>query len=646
MISTVYGSSQHHIRKRLFGFLANSFVLLVSLVESDLAFISLWGGNKASLLNSRQSTFLQFPADFLDLTMFTLDRPCNLLSHNSRLADPIFEQQYKTIESQSRRQVPGSPMSPFGSIGRSDPVSSHSDISPTRPTNLARQQSIDRRSLRKGRIPDTDKIKSTSMANSPVSQASTMKFEYCGHVPYTQFEPQVRELCHLLWPASNAEATGKPFVERIRQRLTDAFGLNDPSSAPPSPQAPKEFIIEHLRGGTFNRVVGVTAIEKDVPESRMVLRVPRRNLAEPEHDVTILQFVQEHATMIPIPEVISCDLSLKNPLNAPYVLQKRIPGFDLESRTRSYPDLTHEQKMMFVEEFCQILVDLQGIEHPYAGRIDTRVDDKGTKEFTVGPFQYGPESEELIAKRSTSMPFFKVRKYGAELAGGEAPKTSGCMSKPIHQTPFFFLMTQFGRWKYMQLELSPDCIWDTYDLADRLVTAAIQMNEMGFLDPFKDEAHSFCLTHYDLDPRNIMVDIQEDGTLKISGILDWDLAMFAPKWVHCRPPMWIWVWLDGGNEDQRKANDAPPTEEQQELKELFEDLVGWEFTHCAYHTAYRLARTLFRLALYGFQGEHAIDDAEKLLEEWEEYCKSRKSDGKNQEADERTDGDEDADDQV
>lgn len=176
------------------------------------------------------------------------------------------------------------------------------------------------------------------------------------------------------------------------------------------------------------------------------------------------------------------------------------------------------------------------------------------------------------------------------------------------------------------------------------------MNEMGFLDPFKDEAHSFCLTHYDLDPRNIMVDIHEDETLKISGILDWDLAMFAPKWVHCRPPMWIWNWLDGGSEDQRKANDTPSTEEQQELKELFEDLVGWEFKYCAYHTAYRLARTLFRLALYGFQSDHTIDDAEKMLQEWEEYYESRQSHNNSEdgslgsEKDQHTEGDNEAED--
>lgn len=456
---------------------------------------------------------------------------------------------------------------------------------------------------------------------SLVSQASTVKYSYYGHVPYTQFEPQVMELCRRLWPAPTDKATKKSLTKRRRQALARALRLKQLLLPPQSNNAPRDFVIEHLRGGSFNRVVGITMVEQDEPNTRMVLRIPRGNLAEPEHDVTILQFVQDHV-VVPIPEVISYDFTRNNPLKAPYVLQQRIPGLDLESKIRSYPDLTHEQKKMFVDEFCQILMNLQFIEHPYAGKIDARLSDEGEKEFTVGPFPNAHESDELIAKRAAEMPFFKIRKYGDTKIsedGASSDSASSSAGKPEHQTPFFFIMTQFGRSKYQVLEYCPSAIWEPDCVTDRLVTAAIQMNDLGYLDAFEDEKHSFCLTHYDLDPRNIMVDIEEDGKLKITGILDWDLAMFAPKWVHCRPPMWIWNWLDGGNEDHRKANDTPPTEEQQELKELFDENMGSDYTFCAYNTAYRLARTLFRIALWGICSEKAVDDAESLLEEWEEF---------------------------
>ena len=83
--------------------------------------------------------------------------------------------------------------------------------------------------------------------------------------------------------------------------------------------------------------------------------------------------------------------------------------------------------------------------------------------------------------------------------------------------------------------------------------------------------------------------------------------------------MWIWNWLDGGSENQKKANDMPPKEEQQELKELFEDAVGGEFTYYAYHPVYQMARRLFHYAVFDFIGPSEGDDAEKLIEDWEEY---------------------------
>ena len=477
-----------------------------------------------------------------------------------------------------------------------------------------------------------DETQGGNTDKSLISQTSTLKFDWCGHVPYTQFESQIRDLAHILWPASIVTETEKPFVERIRRRVTEAFGLKEPVSPPQSIRDSKEFVIEHLKGGSYNRVAAITTIEKDKPATQMVFRVPRGDWANPEHDITILQFAKEHVKHIPIPEVFSYDLTSNNPLNSPYVLQKRIPGLDLESKTRSYPDLTHEQKLTFVEEFCQILVDLKSVEHPYAGRIDTRINDKGEKEFTVGPFPYEPESDELIALRAAELQFFKVRKYGEEASSDYPPPdttndASDTKSRPKDQTPFHFLMTQFGRFKRQSLMQRPHLISEPYSLESRLVNMAIELNERDYLDSFEDEAHAFCLTHYNLDPCNIMVDIQDDGTLKITGILDWDLAMFAPKWVHCRPPMWIWNWLDGGSEDQSAADDTPPTEEQQELKELWEDLMGSSFIICAYRPEYRMARILFRLALSGLRSPEDYESARLLVDEWEEYCEDQKSEG-------------------
>lgn len=51
-----------------------------------------------------------------------------------------------------------------------------------------------------------------------------------------------------------------------------------------------------------------------------------------------------------------------------------------------------------------------------------------------------------------------------------------------------------------------------------------------------------------MPPRNIMMDIDIDNSLTIPGILDWDSAVIAPKFVGCVPVMWIWAWNYGEDE--------------------------------------------------------------------------------------------------
>lgn len=57
------------------------------------------------------------------------------------------------------------------------------------------------------------------------------------------------------------------------------------------------------------------------------------------------------------------------------------------------------------------------------------------------------------------------------------------------------------------------------ELFEKLPTVATEMDQAGVWDI----AYSFCLCHRDLEPRNILV-----GEQDITGILDWDSALFAP----------------------------------------------------------------------------------------------------------------------
>lgn len=455
---------------------------------------------------------------------------------------------------------------------------------------------------------------------SVVSQTSTIRYD---HIPFDKYEPQVQELCRSLWPAPDSDVA-EPFLTRIQRIIADAFGIIETTS-PSTSCLSERFHVEHMRGGGYNRVTGINTVGQDHNnDNRMVLRAPRMGVPQSDQDVTNLQFVRKH-TNIPAPDILANDSTGDNALNEPYVIQSRIPGYDLESKIQSYPSLSHEQKIVLVEEFCQILLDMQEFQHPWAGQI-TRKAEEGDSDFLIGPFEVFPEEESLIALRSERLPFFKSRPFG------EDNSTSTDDFSDL-QTPLYFMEVQFARWRNLELGLDPSDIW-LPDVWQRLQTMAKQMDEFGCLD-----CDSYCLTHYDLDPRNIMVEIQA-GIPKITGIIDWDLAMFAPDWVSCKPPMWIWNWVAGGNEDESRANEEPPTEEQQELKDLFDDLVGFDFRFMAYQPHYRLARQLFRFTRYGLRSADARNDAEKVLEEWEELYAEKQAAFERRER-ERAEGEED-----
>ncbi|KAL9123819.1 MAG: hypothetical protein Q9217_006791, partial [Psora testacea] len=372
------------------------------------------------------------------------------------------------------------------------------------------------------KVESSDETSSQARLTSPpigtkesiVSQASTVQWH---HEPFVQFEPRIRGLCRLLWPGPAPE-TSKPFVKRMRRRVTNALGIRETEVQATTLPHTKRFVVEHMRGGSYNRVTGI-AINSDDSKvnAQMVLRVPRTGLPPSmEQDIAVLQFLQKH-TQIPAPVVIAHDITCENPLNGPYVIQSRIPGHDLESKRQPYPGLCHEQKLSFVEEFCSLLLAMQKIQHPWVGRI-IGTESNGTKNFSVGPFEVFQEEEDLITTRSERLPFFKVRPFGIN----RPPSAEGSKDN-YKQKLLYFFEVQFARWRNLELGLDPSELWHS-SIWHRLQTAANEMDEFGCLN-----CQSYCLTHCDLDPRNIIVEIQ-NGILKITGIVDWDLAVFAPDW--------------------------------------------------------------------------------------------------------------------
>lgn len=127
---------------------------------------------------------------------------------------------------------------------------------------------------------------------------------------------------------------------------------------------------------------------------------------------------------------------------------------------------------------------------------------------------------------------------------------------------------------------------------------------LNMLDDIKENG-SFeaknCLWPSDFPPRSIMIDGHISGELPtISGILDWDQAIFAPQFLGCTPPWWMWSSpegkVDGFDEfDEKPAKDVPLDCDKAEIKRIFDFHVGRQFCDYAYGPVYRHLRTMYRL---------------------------------------------------
>lgn len=69
----------------------------------------------------------------------------------------------------------------------------------------------------------------------------------------------------------------------------------------------------------------------------------------------------------------------------------------------------------------------------------------------------------------------------------------------------------------------------------RLRHIVVQLYDLGFLP----DGDKFYFCHMDLMVRNVMVDVTDDTTVHLTGILDWDaeFACFVPKFVAYRAPL-------------------------------------------------------------------------------------------------------------
>ncbi|KAI4270740.1 MAG: hypothetical protein L6R35_006590 [Caloplaca aegaea] len=348
------------------------------------------------------------------------------------------------------------------------------------------------------------------------------------------------------------------------------------------PLATEDFVIERLPGGSYNRIIGITTPPSaSGTEKRYILRVARFDVSQHDRELAIHRYVAQH-TSIPLADIVFSDPTNDNPLGSPYVVQSRIPGTSL---WLAYHSLTHEQRKSVVQQFATVLLDLQAVKNETSGVVTATAQKDGTWIYNICRYDIRPD-------------------FVHDVDDVDHPRDHNVLN---------MLLIQCQRWLALSLQYDPKDIL-SLDYYAQLSKIAREMDELGVF-----EDNTFHLTHLDLEPRNIMVVIGSDKHASISGVLDWDSAIFAPVFTACEVRSWIWTWDDGEVDDEGTANNVPAKPEDCELKRLFEDMMGPVYLKYAYQPQYRMVRSLFLLAKDGLRSSWTIKEAEKLFKEWAEF---------------------------
>ena len=455
------------------------------------------------------------------------------------------------------------------------------------------------------------------------SETSTLAHE---QTPFVDFKLQVVELCNILWPPASRgtlpkqspRVSGRRFSGLLKSRKLGRLRSSTPV-APDEISEPvtKQFIVERMTGGTFNRIIGITIIDPDAdgPE-QLILRVPRIAwMSRPDRDVATLRYIRQHSS-VPVADVKAFDFGCDNPLKAPYVVQSRIAGTNLHTAIQN--DLSHEQWCAVAREVGRIMLQFQEMSNPVPGVIEEVTKEDGVKAFTVKPFDIKPPFEKDWTLKQASPLFDADNSTALEY---------------YEKSTLDFFLAQFGRWRAEELRINPTEILHPHFM-ERLAVTASQMNRLGWLGDNKN-----CLSHLDLAARNIMVEIRSGKSIAVTGILDFDSAIFAPTFVSCCPPWWLWqdeTQPGDALEDESPSNDTPPDPELVEIKRIFEETVGDDFLRYAYQPQFRLARKLFKIACHGNRSNDTWEKIDKFLHEWDAFYKAEGEEGSDSQDEERS----------
>ena len=356
-------------------------------------------------------------------------------------------------------------------------------------------------------------------AHSDSSYNSTSTYEYkeFGHEPYDSFQHKVKVL------------------------ITDLGGQNVE-------------LMPRMRGGGFNRVIPVRfdqALHQQPPMPvHAVLRIPRyigghAEITESTEDAESLHFYRKILAQanvnrllcrheIPAPHDLAFDATFSNVLKLPYTLQQFAQGDRLD---KVWDGMSYAEKRQVVDQVIDIMLKMQDITFPLSGRLEWSGTHKEPLVSTLASKLHDVEQQYGVAAKLETMGFNTDQLP-------DAWKTSP------QPTLYLLLKEQLSvhlararkedveeRRERPQQRINPEIA-----MFERLMQMLEEMKALGWFTT--SDSSSNILHHVDFEPRNILLDFEDDANQnrvwKIGTILDWDDATSVPSVLTRRPPVWMW----------------------------------------------------------------------------------------------------------
>jgi hypothetical protein len=286
---------------------------------------------------------------------------------------------------------------------------------------------------------------------------------------------------------------------------------------------------------------------------------------------------------IQCPRSFQYDSSSNNALGRVYMVQKRLAGQPL---SQLWYSLSLEQRRSAARYIAEIVRDLHQVKNTCAGVISSRNTAHG---LAVGPIKLEP----------VPVPGF---------INPTNISKNAHLAQPLSTQDFLLSLISRQRIAAQMNDMPPfDHIW----------TGFIAMINKLYSQDLLPDTDMFHLYHPDLQSRNLLFTTPTPTTVCLTGILDWDNAMFVPSFMSTRSPFFRWTG-EGADEDEEKdALIEPDNPEMREYEQIFANVVGEEFCKSAYQLELVFLRRMWRFLVNGIRSGSDQLSAEELLQDWE-----------------------------